>query len=159
MQHCPNYFLFWSITPSVFLLDEGQAECLLAEISLWCSDLLMVSGVHYLELLIGQSSGWSRYYRGCGEGVALATILITATTVWWCLASCFRGSDWSQLWLVTLGLKSSASTNIKYSLMYSVYTIYSLYCPVLGCTEYTVTHTSLYYYTSPAILPHHTSNQ
>ena len=39
----------------------------------------MVSGVYYLELLIGQSSGWSRYDRVRGEGAAPATILITAT--------------------------------------------------------------------------------
>ena len=41
----------------------------------------MVSGVHYLELLIGQSSGWSRYDRVCGKGAAPATILITVTCV------------------------------------------------------------------------------
>ena len=39
----------------------------------------MVSGVHFLELLIGQRSGWSRYDRLRGTGVAPAPILNPAS--------------------------------------------------------------------------------
>ena len=54
--------------------------------------------------------------------------------------------------------KEQASTNIKYSLMYTVYSINSPNSPFLCCTEYTVPHTPSIMYHLPYLLFVHTSN-
>ena len=76
--------------------------------------------VHFLVSLIGQTSGWSRYDRLHGVGVAPETILITATcSGGW--RAFFRASDWSEVLVVTLRLftrtRSGASNHINYSHM------------------------------------------
>ena len=85
----------------------------------------MVSGVHFIELLIGQRSCWSRFNR---YGLSSASTHFKSSLICTGVASSFWASDWSELLLVTLRpfmwKRSNTSTNIKSSLMYTVYTIY-----------------------------------
>ena len=113
MQQWPFHFLFWSITPTVCLLAEAWDGFLLAEHSFSCFGWLLMSGVHFLELLIGQNSGGSRYDSLCGTGFAPAPILNPA-------------SGWSRY--DRLHRTGAAPESIfKSSPMYTVYTIYTFY--------------------------------